>query len=148
MDLKKIERLMELMQSHGLSEIEVVQGSDIIKLRKPGAGTAEMAPIVTPPQFRVATGAEPLSKSAAATQKASGNVVRSPLVGTFYRAPSPGADPFVRVGQRVKKGDTLCIVEAMKLMNEIKAETDGVIAEILIENEQPVEFDQPLFVLE
>lgn len=155
MDLKKIERLMELMKSYGVDELEVVSGEEKIRVRKPGApgslvtsqpvvGVAAPAAVQTGPTLAVAD----IPKPPAAPSKGSRKVITSPFVGTFYRAPSPGAEPFVSVGQRVKKGDVLCIVEAMKLMNEIEAESECVIAEILIENGQPVEFDQPLFVLE
>ncbi len=159
MDLKKVERLMELMKSYNVNEIEIAQGDEKIRVKKGGA--FELQEGATPQAYTSTTSPAPNAQasgtaaSAAAQNpqkkesqtKSDRKVITSPFVGTFYRAPSPGADPFVTIGQRVKKGDVLCIVEAMKLMNEIEAESEGVIAEILVENEQPVEFDQPLFVI-
>lgn len=160
MDIKRIEQLMELMRKQGFNHLKIEGENDSIELTiapasagpmmgaMPGMGMMmphhAMAPMPTPPP--------PPSKTeqAAGTAKGftSGHLVKSPFVGTFYRSPSPGADSFVEVGTRVKKGQTLCIVEAMKLMNEIEADREGVIREILSESGQPVEFDQALFVIE
>lgn len=144
MDLKKIEKIMELMERHGFNEFELKEKDTEIKL-KSSLGPSAVAPQVS------AVPVQPVSVAAPAKTKdseTSGKRIKSPFVGTFYAAPSPDADPFVTVGQRVKKGDTLCIVEAMKLMNEIEAEVAGVVKEVLINNEDPVEYDQPLFIIE
>lgn len=151
MDLKKVERLMELMKSYNVNEIEIAEGEEKIRVKK--AGTEFETVVGTAPVRSVSDVTATAAKTAAAPVKtplqstSDRKVVTSPFVGTFYRAPAPGADPFVSVGQRVKKGDVLCIVEAMKLMNEIEAESDGVVGEILVQNEQPVEFEQPLFII-
>ena len=144
MDLKKVERLMELMKSYNVNEIEIAEGEEKIRVKK--AGT-EFETVVNQSSVR-ATNADIQATNAAPAAKPQiqstndRKVVTSPFVGTFYRAPAPGADPFVSIGQHVKKGDVLCIVEAMKLMNEIEAESDGTVSEILVQNEQPVEFDE------
>lgn len=161
MNLEKIEKIIELIRKHGVNHIEVEDGDFKVSVTaSPSGGAAPsfFAPQVMPPMHgyqQVATAAHAPAAPATPTASAgsekkviTGKVIRSPFVGTFYRSPSPDADPFCDIGKRVKKGDTLCIVEAMKLMNEIEADFDGVIKEILVENEQPVEFDQPLFVLE
>lgn len=143
MDLRKLKTLIDLVSESGISELEVTEGEGKVRIVKnappvyvqPSAGFAPQvsapAPVVTAP-------------SEAAPQ---GHVVTSPMVGTFYRAPSPGADPFVQVGDTVKEGQTLCIIEAMKLLNEIESDKAGVIKEILAENGQAVEYGQPLFVI-
>jgi len=161
MDMEKIEKLIELLRKHGVNQIKVEDGDFKVSVTAsaPSGGSPffgqpmmpqmmgyQSAPVSAPvQQTATATGVEsPAEKVLGSKQK----LLRSPFVGTFYRSPSPENDAFVDVGTRVKKGDTLCIVEAMKLMNEIEAEFDGVIKEILVENQSPVEFDQPLFVLE
>ena len=171
MSLDKLEKIIELVRRHGIHQVQVEEGGVKISVTAtppqaaapmgasplyPAAVQHHVAPHYAAPQpsFQAPQAAALQSApqaSPAATEKkptVSGKVVKSPFVGTFYRAPSPGADTFCEVGKRVKKGDTLCIIEAMKLMNEIEAEFDGVIKEILVDNEQPVEFDQPLFVME
>ncbi len=149
MDFAKIEKLMELMRKHGMQELSVADESLEISIKAPSAAglpvhmPAALAHVVhagTHEPSAVAASVRPAS--------ASGKMIKSPFVGTFYRSSQPGSPAFVNVGQRVKKGDVLCIVEAMKLMNEIECEMDGVIREILVENEHPVEFDQPLFIVE
>ena len=134
MDLRKLKTLIDLVSESGVAELEITEGDDRVKIvNRVGA-----APVA-------ATAA---SESAAAPAVAEDTrTINSPMVGTFYRAPSPGAKPFADVGQKVKAGDTVCIIEAMKLLNEIETEYDGVIKEILVENGQPVEFGQPLFVI-
>ncbi len=156
MNLEKLEQIIDLVRKHGLQEIEIESGKEkiVVKAPAPFTGMGMMAPqaqmfapqMAAPPAAPVATAAATAPAAAAAIPE--GKLVKSPFVGTYYSAPSPGADEFISVGKRVKKGDTLCIVEAMKLMNEIEAETDGVIKDILVDNESPVEFDQPLFVFE
>lgn len=153
MDVRKIKTLMELFEGSNIVEMEITEGEDKVRLVK-GNGQAAAAPvqqaITIPPVINTPTPA-PVPTAPAPAQESStptGTEVTSPMVGTFYRAPSPGADPFVEVGQDVKKGDTLCIIEAMKLLNEIEAETSGKIKAILVENGQPVEFGQALFIIE
>ena len=147
MDVKKIESLARLMQETGLTALELSEGESVLKLeRKQEVIAAAPAAPVLPAAAPVAAGAEALgvSHEQAAPQK-EGTLVLSPTVGVFYASPSPDARPFVEVGDQVKKGDTLCIIEAMKLMNEIPAEVDGTVAEICVGNGQVVEFNQPLF---
>ena len=146
MDLRKLKTLIDLVQASGIAEIEINEEGDHVSIVNRPAQAAQAAPaIIEIPQAAPA----PAAPSAApASNSPSGTQVTSPMVGTFYRAPSPGADPFVEVGTQVKKGDTLCIIEAMKLLNEIEAEVSGTVKEILVDNGSPVEFGQPLFVIE
>ncbi len=140
MDIKRLEHIMKLMANYGVSEIEVSDNNQKIRIVKQNtlsAGEAEVTVSATP------AAQPPTAKKPTESRK----TITSPFVGTFYRAPGPGAEPFVTVGQQVKKGEVLCIIEAMKLMNEIEAESAGTVAEILVENGKPVEFDQPLIVL-
>ncbi len=139
MEFDAVEKVIELLKKHDLEQIAIEDGDVKISV------TAKSTPRVVKTQ-RIEAPPQQQQQAPAAVMR--GKAVKSPFVGTFYTAPSPGADPFVEVGKRVKKGDTLCIIEAMKLMNEIEAERDGTITEILVENEQLVEFDQPLFVIE
>ncbi|MCB9229734.1 MAG: acetyl-CoA carboxylase biotin carboxyl carrier protein [Deltaproteobacteria bacterium] len=170
MELTKIEKLLQLMKNYGLHEIELKDGDTKVRLVQsaPSSSPFQIPPGVAPyPAYMPAFSPQNTANTPAATtheaedsalraptaqtktdRRSSLKEVRSPFVGTFYRAPAPGSDDFVRIGQKVSKGDTLCIVEAMKLMNEIEAEQDGVIAEILINNEEPVEYDQVLFLME
>lgn len=154
MDLRKLKTLIDLVSESGVAELEITEGDDRVKIvnRVGAAPVAAAAPavIATPvvasaaPAAAPAVAAEPAAVPVAAEDT---RTINSPMVGTFYRAPSPGAKPFADVGQKVKAGDTVCIIEAMKLLNEIETEYDGVIKEILVENGQPVEFGQPLFVI-
>lgn len=159
MDFAKLEKLMELMRKHGMQEISIADEKEEIRITAPsvhgapyqmaavpmhGMPMAPSAPMQAAVAAPEAGGANPAVRPATA----SGKMIKSPFVGTFYRSSQPGSQPFVSVGQRIKKGDVLCIVEAMKLMNEIESEVDGVIKEVLVENEHPVEFDQPLFIVE
>lgn len=154
MDLRKLKTLIDLVSESGVAELEITEGDDRVKIvnRVGAAPVAAAAPavIATPvvasaaPAAAPAVAAEPAAAPVAAEDS---RTINSPMVGTFYRAPSPGAKPFADVGQKVKAGDTVCIIEAMKLLNEIETEYDGVIKEILVENGQPVEFGQPLFVI-
>lgn len=155
MDLRKLKTLIDLVQASGIAEIEINEEGDHVRIVNRPAQAAQAAPAIieipqaTPSPAAPAPSAAPASPSAApASNSPSGTQVTSPMVGTFYRAPSPGADPFVEVGTQVKKGDTLCIIEAMKLLNEIEAEVSGTVKEILVDNGSPVEFGQPLFVIE
>ncbi|MBI3313318.1 MAG: acetyl-CoA carboxylase biotin carboxyl carrier protein [Candidatus Omnitrophica bacterium] len=150
MNLKEIKEMLQLMAEHGLSEMEIEKDGLKIRLRK-GAGEKVLAEQIRDSQAAVipitgeshpAAVAVPLSSTSAG---ASGTVIKSPMVGTFYSSPAPDQPSYVAVGTKVKEGDVLCIIEAMKLMNEIKAEISGTVSEILVKNGQPVEFDQPLF---
>jgi len=157
MDLRKLKTLIDLVSESGISELEVTEGEGKVRIVKNAApvympqaaqmpyfpqGYAPQAPAAGP-----APGAEAAAAAAPATAIQQGHVVTSPMVGTFYRSPSPGADAFVQVGDTVKEGDTICIIEAMKLLNEIEADKSGVIKEVLVENGQAVEYGQPLFVI-
>jgi acetyl-CoA carboxylase biotin carboxyl carrier protein len=149
MDLRKLKKLIDLVQESDISELEITEGEEKVKIVKGGVGTTAAAPAV------VVAAAEARPGPAAATPPVAepppagqeGHVVKAPMVGTFYRSPSPDAKPFVEVGQAVKEGDTICIIEAMKLMNEIEADASGSVKAILVENGQPVEYGQPLFIL-
>ena len=149
MDLRKLKKLIDLVQESGIAELEITEGEEKVKIVKGGAVTMTAVP-------QAALAAAPATAPAAAAGAAAsaepppgqeGHVVKAPMVGTFYRSPSPDAKPFVEVGQSVKEGDTICIIEAMKLMNEIEADASGVVKAILVENGQPVEYGQPLFIL-
>jgi acetyl-CoA carboxylase biotin carboxyl carrier protein len=150
MDLRKLKTLIELVETSGIAELEIQEGEERVRITRalaPSAQTVMMhAPMAPAPQPAPAATAVP-APVAVAAEEPSGHVVKSPMVGTFYRAASPGAKTFVEVGDTVKEGDTLCIVEAMKLMNEIEADASGVVKAVLAENGQPVEFGQPLFLL-
>lgn len=153
MDLRKIKTLIELVEESGISELEVKEGEESVRISRLPPGGSQAPQYFLPQQHApapVAAPSAPAAAPAAAAPKAVDNrhVVKSPMVGTFYRAPSPGAKAFVEVGQTVKQGQTLCIIEAMKMLNQIEADRAGVIAEIVAENEKPVEFDQPLFIID
>jgi len=148
-DLRKLKKLIDLVQESGIAELEITEGEEKVKIVKGGpvsmmpAPAAAMAP---PAESRPAPAAAPAA-AAEADAGQEGHVVKAPMVGTFYRSPSPDAKVFVEVGQAVKEGDTICIIEAMKLMNEIEADASGSVKAILVENGQPVEYGQPLFIL-
>ncbi len=146
MDLRKLKKLIDLVQESGISELEVTEGEEKVKIVKSGGSGvtyAAPAPGPAPAPPAVATPA-----AAVAPAEISGHLVKSPMVGTFYRSPSPGSKPFVEVGDTVKSGDTICIIEAMKLLNEIECDKDGVIKAILVDNGQPVEYGEPLVVID
>ena len=146
MDLRKLKKLIDLVQESGISELEVTEGEEKVKIVKSGGSAiaySAPAPAPAPTPAPVLTPA-----SAVAAVASQGHVVKSPMVGTFYRSPSPGAKTFVEVGDTVKSGDTICIIEAMKLLNEIECDKDGVIKAILVENGQPVEYGEPLVVID
>jgi len=149
MDLRKLKKLIDLVQESGISELEVTEGEEKVRIAKHATGPAPVSYAAPAPVMAVAPAAAPAA-SAAASEPAlpDGHVVKSPMVGTFYRASAPGAKPLVEVGQSVNEGDRLCIIEAMKLMNEIEADASGVIKAILVENGEPVEYGQPLFVID
>jgi acetyl-CoA carboxylase biotin carboxyl carrier protein len=151
-DLRKLKKLIELVEESGIAEIEITEGEEKVRISRGSTGVqmvAAPAPVTTPSLPAAPAAAAPAAAAAeeAAPAQPEGHVVKSPMVGTFYRSPSPGAKVFVDVGQSVAEGDTLCIIEAMKLLNEIESDKAGVIKAILVENGQPVEFGQPLFVI-
>ena len=149
MDLRKLKKLIDLVQESGISELEITEGEEKVKIVKGGRtsepAAAVMAPAPMPEPRPTSAPAAPAPTQVAPGQE--GHVVKAPMVGTFYRSPSPDAKSFVEVGQAVKEGETICIIEAMKLMNEIEADAAGVVKAILVENGQPVEYGQPLFIL-
>ena len=149
MDLRKLKKLIDLVQESGISELEVTEGEEKVRIAKHSAA-APAAYYAQIPAAAPAAAAPAAAAPAAASGNAlpEGHVVKSPMVGTFYRASAPGAKPLVEVGQSVNEGDRLCIIEAMKLMNEIEADASGVIKAILVENGEPVEYGQPLFVID
>jgi acetyl-CoA carboxylase biotin carboxyl carrier protein len=149
MDLRKLKTLIDLVQSSGISELEISEGEEKIRISKHVAASAPAATagmLISHPA-PVAPASAPAPVSAIVPAEPEGHVVTAPMVGTFYRSGSPGAAPFVEVGSSIKEGDTLCILEAMKLMNEIESDATGTIKSILVENGQPVEFGQPLFII-
>lgn len=152
MDLRKIKTLIDLVQQSGIAELEITEGEEKVRISRNGAPgafmPAPMAPsnIVLPLELGGAVAPAPVAATGPA--EPTGHSVKSPMVGTFYRSPSPGSPSFVEVGQSVTKGQTLCIIEAMKLLNEIESDAAGVVKAILVENGQPVEYGQPLFIIE
>lgn len=160
MDLRKLKTLIDLVQQSGIAELEITEGEERVRISRGTSGSAPATPVQVytlpaagvPP---VAAGAPPAAPAAGAPAAPAegeaaapeGHVIRSPMVGTFYRSSAPGAKAFVEVGQAVKAGDTICIIEAMKLLNEIEADRDGTVKAILVENGQPVEYGEPLVIL-
>lgn len=154
MDIRKVKKLIELLEESNIDEIEIKEGEESVRISRNGAQSAAIpqylpqyapppqAPAAPPVAVAPAAAAEPVTPAAAAP---GGHVVHSPMVGTFYSSPSPSSPVFVEVGQAVKMGDVICIVEAMKMMNQIEADKSGTIEAVLVENGEPVEFDQPLF---
>lgn len=154
MDLRKLKTLIDLVAESGIAEIEVTEGEDKVRIVKnsPAPPVPMNLPAATylaapPPALPVPAAAPAVAAPAPVVEEPKGHVVKSPMVGTFYRSPSPGAKAFIEIGQAVKPGDTLCIIEAMKLLNEIEAEVAGEVKEVLVENGQAVEYGQPLFLI-
>ena len=155
MDLRKLKKLIDLVEESGIAELEVTEGEEKVKIVKRGSGGKEVlsAPAPSPPAAQAATvpaaagASAPASPQGEAPTSLEGHIVKSPMVGTFYRSGSPGAKPFVEVGDTVKAGQAICIIEAMKLMNEIEADKDGVIKAIMVENGQPVEYGESLMMI-
>ena len=157
MDLRKLKKLIDLVQESGIAELEITEGEEKVKIVKGGGismvqaaaaahtATAAPAPASASPAAPAPAAGAPAPAEPPAGQE--GHVVKAPMVGTFYRTPSPDAKPFVEVGQTVKEGQTICIIEAMKLMNEIETDASGVVKAILVENGQPVEYGQALFII-
>lgn len=155
MDLRKLKTLIDLVSESGVAELEIEEGEDRVRIVNRPSATPQAMPAPSIPPIPVTPVALPATVEAAPAQEApapaaapAGLTITSPMVGTFYRAPSPGADPFVKEGDAVKKGQTIGIIEAMKLLNEVEADQDGIVKSFCVENGQPVEFGQPLLVLE
>ncbi|NOX27162.1 MAG: acetyl-CoA carboxylase biotin carboxyl carrier protein [Gammaproteobacteria bacterium] len=149
MDIRKVKKLIELLEESGINEIEIHEGEESVRISRGSSVTTSVIAAAPPVHHAVTGGAVATAAPPTPVETAvSGHIMRAPMVGTFYRSPSPGAKPFAEVGATVKAGDTLCIIEAMKMLNQIEADVGGTIVEILGENGQPVEFDQPLFVIE
>ncbi|MFT6776987.1 MAG: acetyl-CoA carboxylase biotin carboxyl carrier protein [Paraglaciecola sp.] len=149
MDIRKIKKLIELVEESGISELEITEGEESVRIHR-GVTAAQIAapmPFAAQPQLAplAAPAAAPVPEAAPAIN---GHIMCSPMVGTFYRSSSPGVKSFAEVGQKVNVGDTLCIIEAMKMMNQIESDKTGVVKQVLVENQDPVEFDQPMFVIE
>jgi len=152
MDLRKLKKLIDLVEESGISELELTEGEESVRISRQGQVVQQ------PQQYTIPQQPTPAVQNQAPTPTAStdtkvvaqetGHALTSPMVGTFYRSSSPESDPYVDVGSSVKKGDTLCIIEAMKLLNEIEADRDGIVKKIMVENAQPVEFGEPLFIIE
>lgn len=149
MDLRKIKKLIELLEESNLSELEIHEGEESVRLSRAGTGAPVMAAPAAPaaPQPTAPPTTAESDAGSSGDELPDGEIVRSPMVGTFYDAPNPDSEPFVKEGQRVSKGETLCLVEAMKMFNQIESEYAGTVAAVLVESGQPVEFDQPLFVI-
>ena len=152
MDLRKLKKLIDLVQESGIAELEITEGEERVRIAKgatPVAVPAVAAVHATPVAMPAPVAAAPAAAVAATPAEAQpeGHVVKAPMVGTFYRSPSPDAKPFVEAGQPIKQGETICIIEAMKLMNEIECDAAGIVKAILVENGQPVEYGQPLFII-
>lgn len=150
MDIRKIKKLIELIEESDIAEIEIKEGEESVRINRYAAPMAPMmaAPMMAAPQAMPAAAPAASAPAEAAEEAVKGHVVKSPMVGTFYRSPSPESKAFVDVGQAVKAGDTLCIIEAMKILNQIESDKSGTVTRILVENGQPVEYGQPLFVIE
>jgi acetyl-CoA carboxylase biotin carboxyl carrier protein len=155
MDLRKLKTLIELVETSGIAELEIQEGEERVRITRASAAVVPVQPVAmhtthhhttAAPQAAPLAGASPAAEAPPAGPE--GHLIKSPMVGTFYRSATPGSQPFVEVGDRVEEGGTLCIIEAMKLMNEIESDKAGVVKSILTENGQPVEFGQPLFVIE
>ncbi|WP_018862564.1 MULTISPECIES: acetyl-CoA carboxylase biotin carboxyl carrier protein [unclassified Thioalkalivibrio] len=149
MDIRKVKKLIDLLDESGIHEIEIHEGEESVRItRSPSGSAVAAAPAAMPAPAPAAPAAAPAGEAAApAAPEVDGHPVTAPMVGTFYRAPSPGAKPFVEVGQTVEVGETLCIIEAMKMLNPIEADQAGTIRDILVENGNPVEYGQPLFII-
>jgi acetyl-CoA carboxylase biotin carboxyl carrier protein len=148
MDLRKLKKLIDLVDESGIAELEITEGEEKVRITRYGQAAPQMIYQQPAPAAAIAAAAPaPAAAAPAAEAQPEGHVVTSPMVGTFYRSPSPDAKPFVEVGQTVNAGDTLCIIEAMKLLNEIEADKSGVIKAALVENGQPVEYGESLFII-
>jgi acetyl-CoA carboxylase biotin carboxyl carrier protein len=147
MDIRKIKKLIELLEESGIAELEIKEGEESVRISRQMNQTTYAAPVAAPAPAPVAAAPVEAAVEAIVPEK-TGHRIKSPMVGTYYASPSPSAPAFVKEGQKVNIGDTLCIIEAMKMMNQIEADKSGTIRQILVENGQPVEFDQELFVID
>jgi acetyl-CoA carboxylase biotin carboxyl carrier protein len=150
MDLRKLKKLIDLVQESGIAELEITEGEEKVRINRigvPGHPGAIASPQHPLPAAHAVTSAPPVAPSTPEPAEPEGHVVKSPMVGTFYRSSAPGSKPFVEIGQTINAGETLCIIEAMKLLNEIEADQTGVVKKVLVENGQPVEYGQPLFII-
>jgi acetyl-CoA carboxylase biotin carboxyl carrier protein len=149
MDLRKLKKLIDLVEESGIAELEVTEGEEKVRIAKHATNAAPMTYVQAPMQMPAAAPqAAPAAPAApVAAPEPEGTIVKSPMVGTFYRSSSPDSQPYTEIGKKVSTGDTLCLIEAMKLMNEIESDVSGVVKAVLVENGQPVEFGQPLFVI-
>jgi acetyl-CoA carboxylase biotin carboxyl carrier protein len=157
MDIRKVKKLIELIEGSDVAEIEIKEGEESVRISRSSSvpqpvaaqfpGHYPVPPVASPPPAAPAE-TPPAAEPAAEEEELKGHIIHSPMVGTFYRASSPGARPFVEVGDSISSGETLCIIEAMKILNQIEADTSGKITRILVDNGQPVEYNQPLFVIE
>ena len=149
MDLRKLKKLIDLVQESGIAELEITEGEEKVRINRIGSpghpGMMTIPQAVAPAAPTTAVIAAPAAAEAPAEPE--GHIVKSPMVGTFYRSSAPGSKPFVEIGQNVNAGETLCIIEAMKLLNEIEADQSGIVKKVLVENGQPVEYGQPLFII-
>ncbi len=150
MDIRKIKKLIEIIEESDIAEIEIKEGEEFIRINRYSTAVAPAAPVAYAQPAPVAAPAAPSTSSdvGGAPAELKGHVLKSPMVGTFYRAASPGSKEFVTVGKTVQVGDTLCLIEAMKILNQIEADKSGVVTQILVENAEPVEYGQPLFIIE
>ena len=152
MDLRKLKKLIDLVEESGIAELEITEGEEKVKIVKSGSSPAATLAYAAPPPAQAPAAPPPAAAAPAAAEPAEsatpdGHAVKTPMVGTFYRTPSPDAKAFAEVGQSVKEGQIICIIEAMKLMNEIECDKSGTVKAILVENGQPVEYGQPLFII-
>jgi acetyl-CoA carboxylase biotin carboxyl carrier protein len=152
MDLRKLKKLIDLVEESGIAELEITEGEEKVRISRSTSSMQSQVTSTPPPQQAAPAAVSQSSTGTAAAAAAEvlpeGHMVKSPMVGTFYRSSTPGSNPFVEVGQTVKEGETLCIIEAMKLLNEIESDKSGVVKAVLVENGQPVEYGEPLFVIE
>ena len=149
MDLRKLKKLIDLVQESGIAELEITEGEEKVRINR--VGIPGHPGMMTMPQATYAVAPVPITTVATAPldtlAEPEGHIVKSPMVGTFYRSSAPGSKPFVEIGQNINSGETLCIIEAMKLLNEIEADQSGIVKKVLVENGQPVEYGQPLFII-
>ena len=151
MDIRKVKKLIELLEESGIAEIEIHEGEESVRISRHPTGGGWIAPpqmISAAPAQGPAPAGQATGDAAQQQQRPTGHTIAAPMVGTYYNAPAPGAKPFVQIGSNVEVGDTLCIIEAMKMMNQIESETAGTVVAILVDNGEPVEFGQPLFIIE
>ncbi len=148
MDIRKVKKLIELLEESDIAEIEIHEGEESVRISRASAFPVQSTQVAAAPAVAITAAAAPVADTKPEQEEISGHQITSPMVGTFYRAASPGSKSFVEEGQQVSQGDTLCIIEAMKILNQIESDKSGVVKKILAENGQPVEYNQPLFIIE